>query len=172
METMRPWVFMSGNIDDSIVWIVFSIVYKARIVLRSVPAGDACPAAQMTMKWMGRRSGWLRVKCMVGCGPSLVHSNVSGRRALFVDDGFCLSGCRVMDGLGPRDAGLQDPEAATHRSSRQYRGRISLQHGCAHSPIASRTSCEPTANSRLYFHRVHSWLSDSISTQRQWRVDI
>jgi hypothetical protein len=35
--------------DDSIVWIVVSIVYKPSIMLRTVPAGDACPAAQMTV---------------------------------------------------------------------------------------------------------------------------
>lgn len=44
------------------------------------------------------------MRCVVGCGPSLVHSSVSGTRALLVDDDVCLSGCRVMGGLGPRDA--------------------------------------------------------------------
>jgi hypothetical protein len=57
---------------------------------------------------MGRRCGWLWTECVVGYGRSLVHSIVSGTAALLVGDDVCPSGCRVMDGLGPRDAGLQD----------------------------------------------------------------
>ena len=114
------------------------------------PAGDGGGHAG-DREWRARKSPQ-DVDAVVGHGPFLVVGKVSGTGAWSVFRGgcqadmgdSCLSGCRVMGSLGPRDAPGRCMKSA-QRTFMAYRHCSSPEHGCVPSAcllLAQRSCCK------------------------------